>query len=195
MQQHRLSACFLLFALPTSHASYAAILDFEGFPDSTVLTTQYPGASFENTIILTAGISLNEFEFPPHSGNNVASDDGGPMSITFSSPILSFGGYFTYAEPLMVAAFDAENSLISSADSKFANNEALSGDPGSSPDEFIQVASAAGISRVTITGDPSGASFALDDATIAASTPTPEPGSFVLVLGGLLAIVSKRRFR
>ena len=60
----------------------AATIDFEGFPDSTVLTSQYLGLTFANTIVLTSGISLNEFELPPHSGVNVASDNNGPVTMT-----------------------------------------------------------------------------------------------------------------
>jgi hypothetical protein len=63
----------LIFILAGRAASAGSItLDFEGFPDSTILSTQYSGLTFTNAIILTAGISLNEFEFPPHSGVNVA---------------------------------------------------------------------------------------------------------------------------
>jgi hypothetical protein len=32
------------------------VRDFEGFPDSTILTNQYSGLIFSNAIILTAGI-------------------------------------------------------------------------------------------------------------------------------------------
>lgn len=98
---------------PVLHAG--TILNFEGFPDSTILTNQYLGVTFSNAIILTAGISLNEFEFPPHSEVNVVSDNGGPMSITFSSPVESFGGYFTYAEALTIQAFNVSNLEIASA--------------------------------------------------------------------------------
>src|ERR1035437_8615795 len=94
--------------LAVSPLLHAGLLTFEGFPDSTVLANQYPGGVFPNAIILSAGISLNEFEFPPHSGTNVVSDNGGPLSIGFSSPIQSFTGYFTYAEPLTLQAFRSE---------------------------------------------------------------------------------------
>src|ERR1022692_3582415 len=105
----RLSGAFLLLLAPAALSPLSAgtvTLDFEGFPDSTPLTTQYPGLTFQNATILTAGIGLNELEFPPHSGTNVVFDDGGPISILFDGPVLSFSGYFTYAEPLVLAAFD-----------------------------------------------------------------------------------------
>ncbi len=177
----------LLGAAPSVLHAGVMVIDFETFPDatpipdSTILTTQFPGLTFSNTIILSAGISLNEFEVPPHSGQNVASDNGGPMSITFDNPILSFAGYFTYYEPLTIQAFDATGALVASANSAFSINVGCDpgpfclGDPGSSPNEFIQVVFANGISSVTITGDPAGGSFALDDATTMTQSSAPEP--------------------
>jgi len=170
-------------------------LDFEGFPDSTILSTQYAGFTFSDAIILTAGISLNEFEFPPCSGVNVVSDNGGPMSIDFATPVTSFGGYFTYLEPLTINAFDASSDVVGSATSDFSDNDALFGDPGSGPNEFIQVSSADGISSVTITGDPLGGSFTLDNATITTiASSAPEPATVGLLLsGGILFTFLLRR--
>src|ERR1035441_4544505 len=165
--------------LPVPLKAATITIDFEGFPDSTSLTTQYLGLTFQNATILTSGISLNEFEFPPHSGSNVVFDDGGPISISFSSPILSFSGFFTYAEPLVLAAFDAGSSQVGSAVSAFSSNLALSGDTGSSPNEFLQVSFAGGISSVTISGDPAGGSFTMDDATY--NSTVPEPSSIFLL--------------
>jgi hypothetical protein len=157
----------------------ADILTFEGFSDSTSLTSQYPGLTFQSATVITAGISLNEFEFPPHSGINVVFDDGGPISILFASPIIGFSGYFTYGLPLTLNAFDSGSNQVGQALSLFSSNLALSGDTGSSPNEFLSLSFAAGISSVTITGDPAGGSFVLDDATF---TPVPEPNSLVLLL-------------
>lgn len=105
------------------------VLDFEGFTDSTAVTNQYAGLVFTNATVLTAGISLNEFEFPPHSGSNVVFDDGGPMSISFTSPVAGFSGYFTYTVPITITASDASNNLLGSVTSLFSSNLALSGDP------------------------------------------------------------------
>jgi hypothetical protein len=171
----------LLLLLCAVSLRAATILDFEGFPDSTILTTQYPGLTFTNTIILTAGISLNEFEFPPHSGVNVASDNGGPISIAFDTPILGFGGYFTYAEPLTLDAFDATGTQVASATSAFSSNDALFGDPGSSPNEFLSVSSPGGISSLTMAGDPDGGSFVMDDATTTSAVPEPHLFGTILV--------------
>jgi hypothetical protein len=169
------------------------VLDFEGFPDSTSITTQYAGVTFSNATVISAGITLNEFELPPHSGANVVFDDGGSMAISFASPILSFGGYFTYYEPLTLLAFDAANTQIASATSAFSINVGCDpgpiclGDPNSSPNELLQVLFPSGISSVTITGDPAGTSFVLDDAMITTATTIPEPTSFLLLLSALAA--------
>jgi len=184
----------LLFLIATAGSAQggSVTLDFEGFPDSTILTTQYPGLTFTNTIILTAGISLNEFEFPPHSGVNVASDNNGPITIDFTTPITSFSGYFTYVEPLTLDGFDASNTEVASAMSLYSSNDALFGDPGSSPNEFIQISYAGEMSSVTITGDPAGGSFVMDDVTYA--TAVPEPSSIILLLIAGLGTLAVRRF-
>ncbi len=115
-------AFLLWFAAPAALTATTVTLDFEGFPDGTVLTTQYPGLTFSNAIVLSAGISLNEFEFPPHSGVNVASDNGGPIVITFDSPVLSVSGYFTFLEPLTLTAYDASDKQVADTTSIFSNN-------------------------------------------------------------------------
>src|ERR1051325_2589015 len=102
---------FLLMALILAAFSPALFsgqvsIDFEGFSDSSFITTQYSGLTISNAIILTSGISLNELDFPPRSGINVASDAGGPISFDFSTPALNFQGFFTYVVPVTIQGFD-----------------------------------------------------------------------------------------
>ncbi len=60
----------LLGAAPGVLHAGVMVIDFETFPDATpipdsaILTSQFPGLTFPNTIVLSAGISLNEFEAP-----------------------------------------------------------------------------------------------------------------------------------
>lgn len=180
-------------AVGTTAKADPVIIDFEGFADSTLLTSQYPNLTFSNSTVLSAGISLNEFEFPPRSGSNVLFDNGGAISISFASPVTSIGGYITYTTPITLTAFDASNNLLGTVTSLFSNNLAISGDFGSTPNEFITFSFAGGISRIVLTGDPLGSSFTLDDLTL--NQPVPEPNSIsllVLALGGLVTTLKRR---
>ncbi len=186
-------AAALFLVAPSAFADL--IINFEGFPDSTPLANQYPGLSFTNATILTAGISLNELEFPPHSGVDVAFDDGGPMMIQFTTPWQTVGGYFTHIEQLTLGAYDSSNSLVGSTTSVFMNNLALSGDPGSYPNEYLSLTVPGGIWGLVITGDPAGGSFTIDDFSATDSSAAQEPTSLLLLftaIGGLLAI--RRKF-
>lgn len=169
------------FASPT-------IITFDTLTDLDSVTAQFPGITFRNATVLTAGTSLNEFEFPPRSGAHVIFDDGGPIIIQFLNPIASFRGYFTYFTPLTLEAFDSSNSFLGSVDSAFFSNLALSGDTGSSPNEFLAL-TFGGISSVRITGDPAGGSFVMDDITVE----VPEPSSIYLLISGAAGLGAFRR--
>lgn len=176
------------------------IIDFESLSAGDMVTNQFAGMTFQNAEVLTAGYSLDESEFPPHSGSNVVFDAGAPITIDFTAPVLSFGGFFTYATTLTLDAYDPASNLVASAVSAFTNNMALSGDSGSSPNEFLEVTFASGISSVTITGDPAGGSFVLDDATItalgSAGNQVPEsPGGFLFLVALIALAVARRRLR
>jgi len=189
---------FVLLGISTQSA-VGGVIDFEGIADSTVLANQIAGLHFSNAAVIDEFGLLNFGELPPHSGIAVATDFGGPMSITFAAPVLSVAGFFTYGTQLSVKAFDSASQLVASTKSAFQNNELLSGVPGSSPNEMISV-SAKSISRVTITGDPSGGSFVLDDLTFSPSTTSvvPEPGTGALAsatIAALLVAATIRRYR
>ena len=171
----------------------AELIDFEGLADGTVLTTQIAGATVSNAIVLSSGLSLNEFEFPPHSGLTVVSDDGGAMQIVFDAPVMQVSGFFTYAVPLALTAFDAGGNAVATATSLFANNLALSGAAGSSANELIALSFSGSFTRMVIQGHPAGGSFVIDDLNI---TAVPEASTYSLMLSGLLmAWIRSRRLR
>lgn len=158
----------------------ADIIGFESFADGTLITNQYQNAFFNNARVLTAGLSLNELEFPPHSGHSVVTDDGGAITLTFPSPILRFSGYFTYRVQITIIAFDSLGKPVSTVESSFANNLALTGNPNL-PNEFLKIAFSPGISKIVITGDQSGNSFSMDDIDFSESI-SPLLGSATLCL-------------
>jgi len=172
-------------------------LDFESLTELTSVTTQFSGVTFSNATVLTAGSTLNEFELPPRSGQNVVFDDGGAMSIEFANAISSFGGYFTYFMPLTITAFDAAHNTIATVSSAFATNLRLSGDASSLPNELLTLSSAIGISSILVSGDPAGGSFVLDDVTYdtPTGTPVPEPGTISLLALGLVSMAAGRLTR
>lgn len=177
----------LLFG--TVQSASATTIDFEGLNDSDPVTNQFPGVTFNNAVVFSAGVSLNEFEFPPKSGSTVAVDESGPLTVTFIVPVLSFGGFFTYSVPISLSAFDAGANLLGSVTSAFSSNLALSGAAGSSPNEFLQLAGFGNIAKVTVAGDPAGFSFVVDDVQF---SPVPEPGT-MLLSSSVLAFLAIRR--
>jgi hypothetical protein len=177
--------------LGIGQSSFATTLDFEGLSDGDTVTNQFvaQGVTVSNGTVLTAGVSLNEFEFPPMSGSNVVSDDGGPLSFVFIVTMFSFAGFFTYVVPITVSAFDAGSNLLGSVTSVFLSNQALSGDTGSGPNELLQLTGLGNIAKVTVSGDPAGSSFVVDDVRFSA---VPEPGTLMLT-GSVLAFLAIRR--
>jgi hypothetical protein len=184
--------------------SEAVFIDFEGLSDLEAITTQYAaeGVLFEDAVALISGLeggTLNEVEFPPASGITVLSHefiDGIPTPVTvrFSpSPFSAVSGLFTYATPvdtLFVSAFNPSGNLLITVSSAFNDNTALVGDPGSSPNELIQISGVGPIGRLVIDGQ--GGEWTLDDF---AGTPIPEPSTAVLfgiALAGLSGYNSRR---
>jgi hypothetical protein len=172
---------------------FSDTVTFEQFNDGDRLTNQVAGLTFSSAAVLTAGISLNELEFPPHSGVNAVFDDGGPITISFASPVSAFSGYFTYTTPLKLKEFDSNNQLLASVSSQFTSNLAISGDPGSHPNELFQIFFLApiAISKVTVTGDPAGGSFTMDDISFQSATVStvPEPHSVLLSICGATCLL------
>ena len=118
-------ACVLVLLGATQ--SGAVTIDFEGLADGASITAQYSslGVTFANASAISAGLSLNESDFPPHSGSNVIVDSGGPIMGVFASPVDSFGGFFTYTQAITLTLFDINNSPLGSISSLFANNTTL----------------------------------------------------------------------
>jgi hypothetical protein len=151
---------------PGNVGTSGPVIDFEDLNDSTSVTTQYPNLVFARATAISARLSLNEIESPPHSGDNVIFDDGGPMLITFATPVGSVSGFFTYSNKVTMVGFDQNNLQVAAASSKFNNNFGASSEAGATHNELVAITHEKGIASVLITGAPGGSSFALDDLTM-----------------------------
>ena len=200
MNKNSVARIVVLILIAATPASGALItIDFEGLADSTNVGSFYSGqgATFTGALVLSSGISLDEAEFPPRSGVNVAFDATGPIRIDFGSLVGSFSAYFTYAIQLRLAAFNNANLQVGSATSLFSSNFVSS---GNAPNELMQIVFSTGIDHVLISGNLAGGSFVMDDAKFNTSIGTvasPEPAPAALFLIGLLGVtaMSRRRLR
>jgi hypothetical protein len=165
------------------------VINFEGLADEEPVTAQFSGLGVTfsgQAVVLQAGLSLNDFLFPPRSGVNVVSSDLGQINVAFSQPQASVGGFFTHASPVTLTAFNAQNVAV--ATTTVSGDNTVSG--SNSPNEFVSTSSAAGITSVMISG--TGTEFTLDDLT-AVPIITPEPDIALVGLGLLaLAMVAVR---
>ena len=182
----RMLLIFALLFVPM--AAQALTLDFEDLPEGTPVTDQYfsLGVSFEHAILLTAGVNLDDYDYPPHSGSNVLSDDGGPLTIAFSTPMAYLSLHTTYGLPLTIRLFGGDGALLEDLSSAFSSNGLVSGDPGSQPNELITYTNDSGIGAVVIAGAPWGRSFVLDDLAIA---PLPEAPLWLYLTAGLFLLL------
>lgn len=186
--------------------SQAVLIDFESVADNTGLgvtvTNQFSvqGVTFASAVALTAQLSLNEIDFPPHSGSTVVSNtNSGIMRLDFAAPLLDIGGFFTYSlgtsNKLLLQAYDIDGNLLGTRSSTFSDNTAdIFGEPGSSPNEFLQLAHIGAIHRLDINGQ--GGDFTLDDLQftpgIGATPSVPEPAIWFFLFLGLAAVIARR---
>jgi hypothetical protein len=173
--------------------------DFEEFADGEVVSELLGPLGFTvavtNASAIRAGVSLNDFDFPPVSGSAVILDEGGPVSLAFSAGVTSLSGFFTYTAPVTLSAF-LSGVQLGSVTSAFGENFVSS---GNTPNELLQLSGIGLFDQVVITASSFGGSFTLDDLTINVpqqSDPVPEPGTLSLVgLGAAAALVRRRRTR
>jgi hypothetical protein len=188
---------FVLWASPAT--AVPITYDFEEFEDSEAVTALLAPLgvtlTLTNAIALTTGISGNEFDFPPMSGNNTLFDGGGAITIAFSSAVTSLSGFFTYGAPLTLTAF-LGGAEVGSVSSLFDENHGSSLNP--SPNELIGLVGLGLFDRVVIFGAGEGGTFTLDDLTVDVPEQTssvPEPGTLTLVALGAAALFRRRARR
>ena len=112
--------CFFLISAGATAGASPITINFEQFADGTQITTQYVGLTFTNALELTAGVSLNTADFPPHSGSGVITNDPDQdLSIVFATPQNGISVYYTDPNPspflLTVTGYDASHNVLGSA--------------------------------------------------------------------------------
>jgi len=181
---------FLVLAtlVPAGVSEAGFVIDFEGLVDEEAVSNQFSGlgVTFSGQVAaLQAGASLNDLEFPPHSGVNVIASDLGQIDVAFTTPQASVGAFITYSGPVTATAFNAQNAVVATAVSTLTSNTVSS---GNAPNESISL-SFTGITHVTIVG-PAG-EFTVDDLTVTPvtiiDTPEPEPDVVILAVLALAA--------
>lgn len=170
---------------------HGAVLGFEEVDDLDPVGGYYlpQGVSFSQGLVLEAGVSLNEFEFPPRGGTKVAVDYGGEIAGSFSVPVSLIGGFFTYSQRATLTGYDDVGNVVAQKVSTFDSNLGFS--TSNPPNEYLEITSAAGFYSFSIEADPLGESVALDDFTF---IPIPEPRG-AIAFAGLLLLAALRRGR
>jgi hypothetical protein len=180
-------AILLLLGLVAFDNSDASTIGFEELQDLTSVTDQYSslGVTFSAGIAAEAGVSLFEQECPPHSGDKALLVEKGPLTLLFVSPVTQFSAYLTYAAPMTLTFYDLTGSSITMFNSYFFSNLGMSGDAGSSPNEFFSFQYSSGISKLVFSTGSGDDSYVLDDITVSA---VPEPAVSFLLAAGILSL-------
>lgn len=175
--------CLMLFGF--SSPLFATTIDFEDISDLRPVNNFYSayGINFQNAISLTAGLSLNEFDYPPSSGLVVISESIGPLLITFDCPTSAISGYFTYSSLLTFSVLDSSGN---STDQVYSPSSMHLDNPELIHLPFTHV------SYLLISGQAHN-SFVLDDLSFTSSPiATPEPSTLALLGIGIIGIAFKR---
>jgi hypothetical protein len=187
--------------MATPVAAAPILIDFEALTEGDT-PGLLSGVTFDSAMVLTAGTSLNEIEFPPSSGTNVVFNLLSELRLDFTDAVSQVGGYFTYTGTLTLSAFDASNNLLGVASSLYSENYATSGNPAN---ELLQIASTEAIAYVTIGSAAGPGSFVLDDLSFEVAeggggdpdpnNPVPEPATVTLMLLGAAVAAGRQKLR
>ena len=153
---------------------YATTINFEQYANGTQITNQYAGVTFANTVEETSTANIFAASVPS-SGTGFVANSSDVLSVIFSTPASMVSGYYASYYGSTLNAYTVSGTLLSSTN--------LAANYGThSP---WSLSAAAGIGSLTFTA-PAG-NEAIDDLTyMPAPTPTPEPGSLLLLATGLM---------
>jgi PEP-CTERM motif len=171
-------------AMAFSSIAYANTftIDFEQYTEFTQITNQYSAqdATFTNALQLVAP-DYDYFDFPPHSGSGVISNDpNDPIVVDFTAPVSFVTGW--YADPfgVTVTAFDFDGNVID-----VFNGGAVD---GSNLEFSVDGGLISSITISDVGGSPDDET--VDDLSYAIA---PEPSAFLLLGTGLLVLAGVLR--
>ena len=110
----------LMLLLASSSLADDIVIDFEGLADFSPVTNQFEGVepvgvTFSSATVLTKGISLNSFFFPPRSGTNVIFDfPTGTIGLAFTGPVTKVAGFVTGNRNVTLTAFNSSGAACAS---------------------------------------------------------------------------------
>ena len=183
----------LLWASPA--AAIPITYDFEDFADSTDVAALTAPLGTTLTVggatVASAGISLNDIDYPPLSGLNAVYNSGDAVTIGFSTAVNSLSAFFTYLAPVTLTAY-FNGAAIGSVTGAFDANYVSS---GNNPNEFLELAGLGVFNSVTIATGFGAGSFVFDNLTVDVpdSSNVPEPGTLSLMALGGVALLRRRR--
>ncbi|MFZ1137499.1 MAG: PEP-CTERM sorting domain-containing protein [Candidatus Korobacteraceae bacterium] len=174
MKKLLLLVCLLsLSSLAMANATFT--IDFEQYAAYTQITNQYAAqdATFNNALQLVVPF-YNYFDYPPHSGSGVITNDpNDPITISFSTPMQLVS--FWYAAPDGIVATGSNGAVVDGA-----------GVDGSN----LQIVMPGYVSWITISANDGADSETVDDVSY---TVAPEPGSLALLGSGVLGMAGLLR--
>ena len=193
---NRLAAFFgprLLLAFAAVVPATATVVDFEaqaaarggnltGIPDSP-LTIGI--ATFTGGELLKAEVGLNADQTGVYATEGLfGSGESNPLVITFASPVSNFSIFIANGDD--VRNYTVSDNLGDSVTMSLASAGGLGAGAFS--------LASSGLTTVDITSANADAwDFAIDNVTFTQATSIPEPGSMLLLGGGLALLVSLRR--